>query len=104
MQPTGDSPDQPVRSALAVASTTSWISVSSSVRLSSPRRTGSVLLLVEHGRTRGLDEPAHVSPALDEFLAPILDIIPAQLFADALAREHGIAPAFRYIGKVVTRL
>jgi glucosamine--fructose-6-phosphate aminotransferase (isomerizing) len=65
---------------------------------------GARVLLVEHGRTRGLDEPANAPPALDEFLAPILDIIPAQLFADALARERGIEPKFRYIGKVVTRL
>ena len=64
---------------------------------------GARVLLVEHGRTRGPDEPANPSP-LDEFLAPILDIIPAQIFADALARERGIEPAFRYIGKVVTRL
>jgi hypothetical protein len=60
--------------------------------------------LIEHGHTRGLDEPANHTSELDEFLAPILDIIPAQLFADALARVRGVEPAFRYIGKVVTRL
>jgi glucosamine--fructose-6-phosphate aminotransferase (isomerizing) len=65
---------------------------------------GGRVLLVDHGRTRGLDEPASAPLALDEFLVPILDIIPAQLFADALARERGIAPKFRYIGKVVTKL
>ena len=65
---------------------------------------GARVLLVEHGRTRGLDEPASAPPALDEFLTPILDIIPAQIFADALARARGIEPKFRYIGKVVTRL
>jgi glucosamine--fructose-6-phosphate aminotransferase (isomerizing) len=68
------------------------------------REHGARVLLVDHGRTRGLDEPAGTPPEFDEYLAPILDIIPAQLFADALACERGIEPKFRYIGKVVTRL
>jgi glucosamine--fructose-6-phosphate aminotransferase (isomerizing) len=68
------------------------------------REHGARVLLVEHGRTRDLDEPAGAPSEFDEFLAPILDIIPAQLFADALARERGVEPKFRYIGKVVTKL
>ena len=68
------------------------------------REHGARVLLVERGRTRGLDEALGAPAELDEFLAPILDIIPAQLFADALARERGVEPKFRYIGKVVTRL
>lgn len=65
---------------------------------------GARVLIVEHGRTRSLNEaPAAVSE-IDEFLAPLLDVIPAQIFADALARKLGIGPGFRYIGKVVTRL
>jgi hypothetical protein len=34
----------------------------------------------------------------------MLQVIPAQLFADALARRIGVAPEFRHISKVVTRL
>ncbi len=64
---------------------------------------GARTLLVENGRTRGPDEPA--APAIvDELLSPLLDIIPAQLFADALANRLGIAPEFRYISKVTTQL
>jgi glutamine---fructose-6-phosphate transaminase (isomerizing) len=65
---------------------------------------GARVLLVEHGRTRSLDEPAGPPLEFDEFLAPILDVIPAQVFAEALARERGVEPKFRYIGKVVTQL
>jgi glucosamine--fructose-6-phosphate aminotransferase (isomerizing) len=39
---------------------------------------------------------------VDEFLAPLLDVIPAQLFTEALARQRGIAPGFRHISKVIT--
>jgi glucosamine--fructose-6-phosphate aminotransferase (isomerizing) len=65
---------------------------------------GARVLLVEHGRTRDLDEAPAAALAIDEFLAPLLDVIPAQIFADALARKLGVGPGFRYIGKVVTRL
>jgi glutamine---fructose-6-phosphate transaminase (isomerizing) len=65
---------------------------------------GARVLLVEHGRTREVGEPADPTAIVDEFLSPILDVIPAQLFADALARQIGVAPGFRYISKVVTRL
>jgi glucosamine--fructose-6-phosphate aminotransferase (isomerizing) len=65
---------------------------------------GARVLIVEHGHTRGLDEAAGASPEIDEFLAPMLDVIPAQIFAEALARKLGVGPGFRYIGKVVTRL
>ncbi len=40
----------------------------------------------------------------DEFLAPVLDVIPGQLFAEAFARHRGIKLGFRYITKVVTQL
>lgn len=40
----------------------------------------------------------------DEMLSPLLDVIPAQLFAEAMARHLGIAPGFRHIHKVVQRL
>jgi glucosamine--fructose-6-phosphate aminotransferase (isomerizing) len=65
---------------------------------------GARVLIVEHGRTRSLDEPAATAPGIDEFLAPLLDVIPVQLFADALARQLGVGPGFRYIGKVVTQV
>ncbi len=38
------------------------------------------------------------------FTAPLLDIIPAQLFAEVFARHRGIEPGFRFISKVITRL
>jgi fructoselysine-6-P-deglycase FrlB-like protein len=65
---------------------------------------GARVLLVEHGRTRSLAEESAVELGIDEFLAPLLDVIPAQIFADALAHKLGVGPGFRYIGKVVTRL
>lgn len=40
----------------------------------------------------------------DEMLSPLLDIIPAQLFAEAMARHLGVTPGFRHIRKVVQRL
>jgi glucosamine--fructose-6-phosphate aminotransferase (isomerizing) len=68
------------------------------------RDHGARVLLVEQGRTHDLDDPAGAQSEFDQFLAPILNIIPAQLFADALARKLDVGPGFRYIGKVVTRL
>ncbi len=66
---------------------------------------GARVLIVERGRTRAAGEPAGAAAAdTDEFLAPMLDVIPAQLFADALARKLGVGPGFRYIGKVTTQL
>jgi glucosamine--fructose-6-phosphate aminotransferase (isomerizing) len=66
---------------------------------------GASVLIVEHGRGRGTGEPAGVSEAgIDEFLAPMLDVIPAQLFADALARKLQVGPGFRHIGKVTSQL
>jgi glutamine---fructose-6-phosphate transaminase (isomerizing) len=40
----------------------------------------------------------------DDFLAPLLDVIPAQLFAEYMARHFNIEPGFRYIQKVVRQL
>jgi fructoselysine-6-P-deglycase FrlB-like protein len=68
------------------------------------RGYGARVLLVEHGQSRAPGEQPAEAAAIDEFLAAILNIVPAQLFADALAGQRGVAPAFRYIGKVVTRL
>ncbi|HJZ47511.1 MAG TPA: SIS domain-containing protein [Roseiflexaceae bacterium] len=62
------------------------------------------VLIVEHGSSRVPGEPAGTAVDIEEFLAPVLDVIPAQIFADALARQLGVGPEFRYIGKVTTRL
>ena len=61
-------------------------------------------LAVENGLVRSPGEPLPANHTLDEFLSPLLDIIPIQLYAGALARSLGIQPGFRYIHKVVTRL
>jgi glucosamine--fructose-6-phosphate aminotransferase (isomerizing) len=65
---------------------------------------GARALLVEHGRVRRPDEPAARPLVADEFLAPLLDILPMQLLADGLPAQLGFAPGFRHIAKVVTRL
>ena len=65
------------------------------------------VLLVENGRVVTPSEASEASkaePALDEFLSPLLDIIPIQLYARALANAQGIPPGFQHISKVVTRL
>jgi glutamine---fructose-6-phosphate transaminase (isomerizing) len=53
--------------------------------------------LCEPGQRPAQDEP------VDEFLSPILDMIPIQLYTEGLAREKNI-DGFRYIGKVVSKL
>jgi glutamine---fructose-6-phosphate transaminase (isomerizing) len=61
------------------------------------------VLVIENGRAReGAAPPGQ--PPVDEFLTPILDVIPAQLFADDLARSRGIAPEFRYLSAGVRRV
>jgi glucosamine--fructose-6-phosphate aminotransferase (isomerizing) len=66
---------------------------------------GASVLIVEHGRARTADQPEDATQAgIDEFLAPMLDVIPAQSFADAVARKLGVGPGFRHIGKVTTQL
>jgi glucosamine--fructose-6-phosphate aminotransferase (isomerizing) len=66
---------------------------------------GASVLIVEHGRARTADQAEGATEAgIDEFLAPMLDVIPAQIFADAVARKLGVGPGFRHIGKVTTQL
>jgi glucosamine--fructose-6-phosphate aminotransferase (isomerizing) len=65
---------------------------------------GARVLIVENGRTRGIAEASDAAQSIDEFLSPMLDVIPAQLFADALARRLGVGAGFRYIGKGGMRL
>jgi glucosamine 6-phosphate synthetase-like amidotransferase/phosphosugar isomerase protein len=62
------------------------------------------VLLIENGRLHSLAETLSPAPPVDEFLSPILDVIPIQLYTDELARRRGIEPGFRYISKVVQRL
>ncbi len=65
---------------------------------------GARVLLIQNGHTRSVSETGQEQAKIDEFLSPILDIIPVQIFMDALARQRGITPGFRYISKVVTQL
>jgi glucosamine--fructose-6-phosphate aminotransferase (isomerizing) len=44
------------------------------------------------------------APQSNDFLAPLLDVIPAQLFAEYMARHLNVEPGFRYIQKVVRQL
>jgi fructoselysine-6-P-deglycase FrlB-like protein len=59
--------------------------------------------MVTNGETRDVSEELDQSD-VDEFLSPILDVVPAQLFVEALARERGVPPGFRYISKVIMKL
>lgn len=68
------------------------------------RDHGASVLIVEHGRARAVDERAPAPVVADEFLAPLLDIVSAQLFVDTLARARGAGTGFRHISKVVTQL
>jgi glutamine---fructose-6-phosphate transaminase (isomerizing) len=61
---------------------------------------GAKVLLVENGETY----PSTPNRSADEFLSPLLDIIPVQLFADEIAIRLNVTSGFRYISKVVTRL
>ena len=65
---------------------------------------GAQVLLVNGGTTGTVAEPPASSLALDEFLAPLLAVVPAQLFVDALQKHRGGPAQFRYISKVTTRL
>ena len=63
---------------------------------------GASVVLVEQGRSRQPAEAAPDSDPIDGLLSPILDVMPVQIFAEALAREKGLEPGFRHIEKVVT--
>ncbi len=65
---------------------------------------GVCTLLVENGRLRSLGEELEQPLEVDEFLSPVLDILPIQYYAEVLRRELGFEPGFRYISKVVRRL
>ena len=65
---------------------------------------GAKILLIENGQLRGLEEHIPPAPDVDEFLSPLLDILPVQIAADGLARSSGNEPGFRFISKVVRQL
>lgn len=62
---------------------------------------GARVLLLDAGKVRGGDEVVPPSSPLDEFLAPVLDIITLQRWAAYLAEARGVEPGFRHISKVV---
>ncbi len=65
---------------------------------------GARVLLVENGCLRGLEDCPPPATPLDEFLSPAVDILPIQLYTEALARERLEQVGFRYIGKVVRQI
>jgi len=65
---------------------------------------GAQLLMVENGYSHAISERRREFTKFDEFLSPMLDIVPAQLFAEALATQQIEKPGFRYLQKVVTKL
>lgn len=67
------------------------------------RSYGVTVLRIENGAVLGLDEPGVESP-VDEYLSPVLDVLPVQLYAESAARKRFEKPGFRYISKVVTKL
>jgi glutamine---fructose-6-phosphate transaminase (isomerizing) len=65
---------------------------------------GAHVMLLQNGLLSSLDEPPAPTREMDEFLSPILDIIPIQLFAGALALSRHVEPGFRHIHKIVQKL
>lgn len=65
---------------------------------------GADVLIVEHGQTRRFNDAAHTPVVEDELLAPLLDVIPAQLATEAVTRTSGMTQGFRYISKIVSQL
>jgi glucosamine--fructose-6-phosphate aminotransferase (isomerizing) len=64
---------------------------------------GANVLRIENGCVCKVDETT-ADLEIDEFLSPILDILPVQLFTEGLATSLGLEPGFRYISKVVRSL
>ena len=63
---------------------------------------GAKVLVVEAGHPRLPAEPAPAVDPVDPGLATILNVVPVQIIAEALARRRWPAPGFRHIHKVVT--
>jgi fructoselysine-6-P-deglycase FrlB-like protein len=67
---------------------------------------GAQVLVVQNGSSRiQVGSPGEsslgVGPGIDEFLAPILDVLPVQAYVQARAQALGIPPGFSYLQKVV---
>lgn len=61
---------------------------------------GPAVLRIAYGEIVGMEDAealTEAGPLPDEFLSPLLDVIPMQLFAGAISRVRGITPDFRYI-------
>lgn len=65
---------------------------------------GAAVTMVTNGLAHSLAEKIDIKDGFDEFLSPILDIIPVQLFTHSLARERNTENKFRYISKVIDKL
>ena len=65
---------------------------------------GVKVLVVVHGHLHAVQDQPSNQPVVNEFLSPILDIIPVQMAADTLAHNRGFGNGFRYMGKVVTKV
>jgi fructoselysine-6-P-deglycase FrlB-like protein len=68
------------------------------------RSYGANVLMIVEGQTASTHQQDHAPREFDEMLSSLLDVIPAQLFAEALARQSQITVGFRHIGKVIRRL
>jgi glucosamine--fructose-6-phosphate aminotransferase (isomerizing) len=62
------------------------------------------VIVIENGASRTQGENPITTEPVDEFLSPILDIIPAEFFIEAVADRKNVQTTFRYIQKVVTKL
>lgn len=67
-------------------------------------RYGASVITITNGYAHSLADEIEDGDAIDEFLSPILDIIPVQFLTNLLARERNSENKFRYIGKVVNKL
>jgi glutamine---fructose-6-phosphate transaminase (isomerizing) len=77
----------------------------SAVRLAEELHSyGVTALLVEYGQARSVGDPTAATAGFEAALAPLVDVVPVQLFVEALARERGLPGAFRRIAKVVKEL
>ncbi|HEX2998925.1 MAG TPA: SIS domain-containing protein [Armatimonadota bacterium] len=64
---------------------------------------GARVWLVQHGVLYPFTSATPPVEPIDEFLAPLLDILPFQLYAQRIAELRSIKPGFRYIRKVVQK-
>jgi glutamine---fructose-6-phosphate transaminase (isomerizing) len=78
--------------------------VSTRALINELRSYGVTIVTIVEGEVAAVPEPEPVIREFDEMLGALLDIIPVQIFAEALARHLQIEPGFRHISKVVRRL